>query len=104
MPRYEFRRGTSSKFWEIEFGKNGCVTRYGRIGAAGSSLTKKYKSADAAKKAYDALVHEKVRKGYRLVASGQVVATPSKRTRAKKPTGGDAALVRAALAALEDFL
>src|SRR5258706_14766081 len=100
MPRYEFRRGTSSKFWEIEFGKNACVTRYGRIGAAGSSLTKKYKSADAAKKAYDALVHEKVRKGYRLVPSRQAVATPAKRKPTKKPTGVEAALVRAALTPL----
>ncbi len=74
MARYELVEGTSSKFWEIAVEGNQVITRYGRIGTAGSSSTKELASAAAAQKELDKLVAEKTRKGYRLVEEGAVAA------------------------------
>ena len=67
MKRFEFARGTSNKFWQIEVSGLSIVTRWGRIGAAGQSKTKRFKSAPLAKTEHDRLVAEKIRKGYRAV-------------------------------------
>ena len=69
MRRYEFKEGTSSKFWEIELEGETVTTRFGRIGAAGSTATKELDSASAARGAYDKLVAEKTKKGYKLVGA-----------------------------------
>src|SRR5262245_35350344 len=70
MGRYEYSKGSSNKFWEIELAKSAVTTTYGRIGAKGQKTTKTCKSADAAKQLHDKLVAEKTKKGYKLVAGG----------------------------------
>ena len=63
--RFEFRDGTSSKFWEVEVRGDEMTVRYGRIGSAGQTKTKSFATAALAVKAADALVAEKTAKGYR---------------------------------------
>ncbi len=67
MPRYEFVKGSSSKFWEIELSGNSYTTIYGKIGTDGKSTTKDFKDAETAKKKYEAIIKSKVKKGYALV-------------------------------------
>jgi predicted DNA-binding WGR domain protein/cell wall assembly regulator SMI1 len=64
MRRFELVEGSSSKFWEIWIEGNDVHTSYGRIGAQGQTTIKEAGSPEAAKKAYDALVAEKTKKGY----------------------------------------
>jgi uncharacterized protein (TIGR02996 family) len=70
MPRYEFKEGSSSKFWQITLSDNTFTTRWGRIGTDGQEKTQTFDSAAAAKKEYDKLVREKEKKGYELVGEG----------------------------------
>jgi uncharacterized protein (TIGR02996 family) len=71
MPRYEFKEGSSSKFWEITVEGKKVTTRWGRIGTAGQSKTKSFASPAAAQKEYDKLLGEKTRKGYTLVGGAK---------------------------------
>ncbi|MGC4121748.1 MAG: WGR domain-containing protein [Myxococcales bacterium] len=68
--RYEFVEGGSSKFWEIALEETSVVTTYGRIGTEGQSTTKEFDDEGEAQEAYDKLVAEKTKKGYRLVSGG----------------------------------
>ncbi|HET7503617.1 MAG TPA: WGR domain-containing protein [Kofleriaceae bacterium] len=77
MPRYEFSEGTSSKFWEIKLAGASFTTTYGKIGAAGQTTLKEFKSAAEAKKEYDKLIAEKTRKGYVLVGDGGAGRAPA---------------------------
>ncbi|MFP2906114.1 WGR domain-containing protein [Pyxidicoccus sp. 3LFB2] len=70
MPRYEFKEGSSSKFWQITLSDNTFTTRWGRIGTDGQEKTQTFDSAAAAQKEYDKLVREKEKKGYELVGEG----------------------------------
>lgn len=67
MPRYEFSEGSSNKFWEIKLDGTSFTTTYGRIGTDGQTSLKEWDSEEKAKKEYDKLVAEKVKKGYQLV-------------------------------------
>src|SRR5262245_56622878 len=64
MPRFEFREGSSNKFWEIELTGKSFTTRYGKIGAEGQTRTTRFASPAQAKQAYNKLVASKLRKGY----------------------------------------
>ncbi|MFP2927328.1 WGR domain-containing protein [Pyxidicoccus sp. 3LG] len=70
MPRYEFKEGSSSKFWEITLSGNTFTARWGRIGTDGQSKTQTFDSPAAAQKEYDKLVREKEKKGYELAGEG----------------------------------
>jgi predicted DNA-binding WGR domain protein len=70
MPRYEFKEGTSNKFWEITLDGTAFTTKYGKIGTDGQETVKEWDDEDKAKKEYDKLVAEKVKKGYKLVGNG----------------------------------
>ncbi len=72
---FEFVEGSSSKFWEIAIAGTTVTTRYGKIGTAGQSTPKTYKSAGEAKAEHDKLVAEKTKKGYELVR-GAAPAAP----------------------------
>jgi predicted DNA-binding WGR domain protein len=64
-PRYfEFSEGTSNKFWQIWMDGTQVLTKYGRIGAAGSTTVKDFGTDEKATKEYDKLVNEKTKKGY----------------------------------------
>jgi predicted DNA-binding WGR domain protein len=80
MPRYEFSEGSSNKFWEITLDGSSFTTTYGRIGTDGQTSLKEWDSDEKAKKEYDKLVAEKVKKGYTLVggkANGKAAAKPA---------------------------
>src|SRR5579872_3046936 len=61
----EFTEGTSNKFWTLELRGNVHHVHFGRKGTAGQTQTKKFGSNEAARKAFDKLVSEKLAKGYR---------------------------------------
>ena len=76
MPRYEFSEGTSNKFWEINLSGKSFTTTYGKIGTSGQTTIKQFKSDADAKKEYDKLIAEKVKKGYQAAngSSGRAAA------------------------------
>ena len=61
---FELVDGSSRKFWEITVENKRFTTRYGRIGTAGQTTTKSFRSPDEAKAEADKLLLEKARKGY----------------------------------------
>lgn len=62
--RFEFVGGSSAKYWEIFFAGTDVSIRYGRIGAAGQTLTKSFPTTAAAQKHAEKLIGEKIGKGY----------------------------------------
>jgi predicted DNA-binding WGR domain protein len=61
---FEFRAGTSAKFWEIDIDGTTVLTRYGKIGSAGQITTKEEGSPEDARKLFDRLVRKKLGKRY----------------------------------------
>lgn len=61
---FEFVAGGSKKFWELTRKAASVTVRFGRIGTEGQSKTKYFRDADAASIEADALIKEKLRKGY----------------------------------------
>jgi uncharacterized protein (TIGR02996 family) len=74
MARYEFTEGSSSKFWEITLDGTTLTKRWGRIGTDGQEKVEEFDSRSEAKKAYEAQVREKERKGYTRVSGGEAEA------------------------------
>jgi DNA ligase-1 len=62
--RFEFREGSSSKFWEVALDDATITTRWGKIGTDGQEKAKAFPSEEKAKAEYDKLVAEKTGKGY----------------------------------------
>src|SRR5258706_9050444 len=89
MPRYEFKEGTSNKFWEIELAGSSYTSKWGKIGGSTSMSTKKHPDAAAAKKDYDKLIAEKVKKGYQQVGGGSApkVVKAAKAAKDAAPSG-----------------
>ncbi|RKG97755.1 WGR domain-containing protein [Corallococcus carmarthensis] len=71
MARYEFTEGSSSKFWEITLEGTTLTKRWGRIGTDGQEKVEEFDSKAEAKKAYEAQVREKERKGYTLAEGSE---------------------------------
>ncbi|WP_426751224.1 WGR domain-containing protein [Myxococcus sp. Y35] len=71
MARYEFKEGSSNKFWEITLSGNTFTTRWGRIGTDGQEKTQTFASPAEAEKEHDKLVREKEKKGYVLAGKGE---------------------------------
>jgi predicted DNA-binding WGR domain protein/cell wall assembly regulator SMI1 len=100
MPRYELIEGKTKKFWEIELTGTSFRVKYGKIGSTGQTRSKPFANAEAAKKARDALIAEKTKKGYTLVGGKSAKAAPAARLppKAMKPAtagGGGARLAKA---------
>ncbi len=70
MPRYEFKEGSSNKFWEITLDGSSFSTKYGKIGADGQETVKEWDDDDQAKKEYDKIIAKKVKEGYKAVGGG----------------------------------
>lgn len=68
--RFEFREGTSDKFWEVETAGVYAVIRYGRRGTDGSTQPKTFRNAAAADAYASKMIGEKTAKGYREVPAG----------------------------------
>ena len=56
---FHFVSGASSKFWAIEMKGQAFDVTYGKLGTAGRTQTKEFKSAEAAEKACEKLIGEK---------------------------------------------
>jgi uncharacterized protein (TIGR02996 family) len=70
MRTFEYRDGTSAKFWAIDLRGKRLTVRYGKIGTAGQAQTKEFADPAAARKEHDRLVAEKVGKGYVETTAG----------------------------------
>lgn len=68
--RFEFREGTSDKFWEVETAGMYAVIRYGRRGTDGSTQPKTFRNERAADAYAAKMIDEKLGKGYREVPAG----------------------------------
>lgn len=89
--RFEFAKGSSSKFWEVDQRGATVVTNYGRLGGKGSSTTKTEASSAAAKALAAKLIAEKTKKGYveSIARPTQATATNTKskgKPPARKPS------------------
>jgi predicted DNA-binding WGR domain protein len=75
-----FQEGGSNKFWNIELSGSSFTVTFGRVGTAGQQQTKEFANDEAAKKACDKLIAEKLKKGYTDAAGTSdgvaVVAAP----------------------------
>lgn len=58
-----FSEGTSNKFWKIELDGASHTVTFGRVGTAGQRQVKDFNDDAAARKSFDKLVAEKVKKG-----------------------------------------
>jgi predicted DNA-binding WGR domain protein/retron-type reverse transcriptase len=65
--RFEFIGGTSRKYWQVTVEGRDLVVSFGRIGTVGQQKRKSFASEPAARKAAEALISEKLGKGYREV-------------------------------------
>jgi DNA ligase 1 len=64
VQRFEFREGSSDKFWEISVREAEVTVRYGRSGSQGQTNVKSFPDNAAARKHADSLIHQKTGKGY----------------------------------------
>ena len=63
--RFEFVKGSSSKFYEVNVTGNVVQVTYGRIGTAGQTQRKEFTDAATAQSHADGLIRQKLAKGYR---------------------------------------
>lgn len=78
MREFVFKDGSSDKFWRIELAGDSFEVTFGKTGTKGQTQTKSFGSAAEAKKAHDALIAEKTKKGYTETGSaGAPAATPA---------------------------
>jgi len=74
-----YSEGSSNKFWRIELNDASHTVNFGRIGTAGQTKTKDFDTKEEAKKSFDKLVAEKLKKGYTDAAGdGHGTATAKK--------------------------
>ena len=59
-----FSEGSSNKFWTIELDGSSHTVTFGRVGTAGQTKTKDFANDAAARKSFEKLVAEKLKKGY----------------------------------------
>jgi uncharacterized protein (TIGR02996 family) len=64
MRKFKYTDDKSYKFWDIELEGSTYTVRFGRIGTKGQTKTKDFPSPQAAQKAYDKIIAEKLAEGY----------------------------------------
>jgi uncharacterized protein (TIGR02996 family) len=64
MRKFKFVDDQSYKFWNIELSDTSYTVAWGRIGTKGQSKTKDFGTKEAAQKAYDKIIQEKLSDGY----------------------------------------
>src|SRR6476661_8124981 len=93
--RYEFKEGTSNKFWEIELEGTSLTTHWGKIGGSPTNQTKSFPDEAAAQKEHDKQVRKKEKEGYQLVSGGadapKASAKPAAAAKPKKAGPADPA-------------
>jgi predicted DNA-binding WGR domain protein/cell wall assembly regulator SMI1 len=86
MRRFEFKEGSSNKFWEVTVSENTLTVRFGPIGKAGQEKSKTFGTTALAQKEQDKLIAEKQGKGYKeAVPPGSAKDAPPAAT--IKPAG-----------------
>lgn len=100
MDRYEFKDGSSQKYWEVAVEGETLTVRYGRIGTDGQVKAKAFGDAAAAEKEKAKLVREKTGKGY--VAAGQSATPAPVAAAVAKPTAPKATAPAKAKAVAEN--
>lgn len=80
-----FSDGSSNKFWTIVLSGTEHTVTFGKVGTNGQTQNKSFESDDAAKKAYDKLVAEKMKKGYVDVAGAGAASPVAAKESAKPP-------------------
>ncbi|MGH7226295.1 MAG: WGR domain-containing protein [Gemmataceae bacterium] len=73
---FQFREGSSNKFWAISVDGQEFTVEFGRIGTTGQTQTKKFPSDAAARQAADKLIAEKTKKGYQEVGAASPPSPP----------------------------
>lgn len=85
---FQFTDGSSDKFWIIDLEADKFTVRFGRVGTRGQTQEKTFGTEAEAAKAYEKLIAEKVKKGYKEIgAAAATTAAPpaaAKATKAKK--------------------
>jgi predicted DNA-binding WGR domain protein len=81
------QEGGANKFWTLELDGKTHKIHFGKVGSAGQKKIKRFSSEDAAKKDFDAMVAEKLKKGYRDAnAKAAKAAKATKTTPSPTPT------------------
>ena len=109
----QFSEGTSDKFWKIRLEGTSFTVHYGRVGTGGQTQTKSFDNETEAKKNFDKLVAEKLKKGY--ARTGQAVgampaativkeasAPAAKLEKSRSAGGADSSTAPSATALLEN--
>ena len=77
MRRFEFKEGSSNKFWEVSVAGSTLTVRFGRVGANGQEKTKRFASGALAEKEQEKLIAEKVAKGYKEIGAPSAGKAPA---------------------------
>lgn len=84
---FEFKDGTSNKFWAISVSGDSHTVRFGKIGTKGQEKTKSFASPEQARADADKLIAEKTGKGYKeTTAGGEAAPSPSPATASEPAT------------------
>jgi uncharacterized protein (TIGR02996 family) len=75
MRKFKFVDDESYKFWNIELAGTGYTTTWGKIGTKGQSKSKDFGTNEAAQKAYDKIIKEKLAEGYVEITPPAPLAT-----------------------------
>lgn len=75
MERFEFKEGSSSKFYEISLRESSITIRFGKIGTEGQLNYKVFDNQTEARKEYDKLIAQKIKKGYSKVSDDVACAS-----------------------------
>jgi predicted DNA-binding WGR domain protein/uncharacterized protein YwqG len=67
--RFEFKEGSSNKFWEVTLADNTLTVHFGRVVSKGQEKATTFPRPELAQKEHDKLIAEKLRKGYKEVAA-----------------------------------
>ncbi len=85
----EFSSGSSNKFWTIELqGKSHTVT-FGRLGTDGQGQIKEFNTDELAKRSFDKLVSQKLKKGYKEKKWKQPSKTVTKKAAVSRTKSAD---------------
>ena len=84
---FEFKDGTSNKFWAISVAGDSHTVRFGKIGTTGQTKSKSFGTAEKAKADADKLIAEKTGKGYKETTGG-AAADPDDETDLGADEGG----------------
>jgi len=98
--RFEFKKGSSSKFWSIERRARRVTVRFGRIGSTGQENTKAFSNDQKAADEERKLIAEKLGKGYREVSAPERTPPPSTAKEATRTTAAWSAEVQRELTRL----